>query len=136
MLDSRTRRCLLSYEQISDRILTAQTQHKHGKWTIIVCHVPTNQASDEMKDRFYAQLSSLLAKVSPHDVLTLLGDFNGNVRDTDGVWKDVLGPVQPDWLNDNGLRLLQLCNMHDLLITDTLFQRKEVHKYTRYSNDG
>ena len=133
MLDSRTRRCLLSYEQISDRILTAQIQHKHGKWTIIVCYAPTNQASDEVKDRFYAQLSSILAKVSPRGVLTLLGDFNGTVRDTDGVWNSVLEPVIPDCLNDNGLRL---CNIHDLVITNTFFQRKEVHKYTWYSNDG
>ncbi|XP_065576598.1 craniofacial development protein 2-like [Artemia franciscana] len=135
VLDSRTRRCLLSYEQISDRILTAQIQHKHGKWTIIVCYAPTNQASDEVKDHFYTQLSSILAKVSPHDVLNLLGDFNGTVRDTDGVWNSVLGPVKPDCLNDNGLRLLQLCTMHDVVITNTLFQRKEVHKYTWYSND-
>ena len=79
VLDSWNRRCLLSYEQISDRILTAQIQHKNGKWTIIVCYAPTNQASDEI------QLSSIQAKVSPHDVLTLLGDFKGSVRDKDGV---------------------------------------------------
>ena len=59
-----------------------------------------------MKDRFYAQLSSILAKVSLHDVLTLLGDFNGSVRDRHGVWNNVLGPVTPDSLNNNGLRLL------------------------------
>ena len=29
-----------------------------------------------------------------------------------------------------------MCNMHDLVITNTLVQRKEVHKYTWYSNDG
>ncbi|XP_065568936.1 uncharacterized protein LOC136032596 [Artemia franciscana] len=65
VLDSRTRRCLLSYEQISDRILTAQIQHKHGKWTIIVCYAPTNQASDEMKDRFYTQLIQHPSKCIP-----------------------------------------------------------------------
>jgi len=42
VLDSPTRRYFLSYEQISDRILTAQIQYKHGKWTIIVCYTPTN----------------------------------------------------------------------------------------------
>ena len=31
VLDSRTRRCLFSYEQLSDRILAAQTQQNHGK---------------------------------------------------------------------------------------------------------
>ena len=31
VLDSRTRRCLLSYDKISDRILTAQIQHNTWK---------------------------------------------------------------------------------------------------------
>ena len=42
----------------------------------------------------------------------------------------------PDPLNDNGLRLLELCRSHDLCIVNTYFQRKTIHQYTWYSNDG
>ena len=62
--------------------------------------------------------------------------MNATVSDNHDLWRQVIGPVIPDPLNDNGLRLLQLCSMHNLVITNTLFARKDIHKYTWYSNDG
>ena len=101
----------------------AQLQHKHRKWAIIVCYAPTNLSLAEVKDQFYAELSATLSRVPPHDIVTLLGDLNATVNDREGVWRSVLGPVTPDSLNDNGQRLLQLCNMYNLVISNTLFQR-------------
>ena len=45
----------------------------------------------------------------PHDITVLLGDFNVTVRDDMGVWRGTVGPVSPDPLDDNGLRLVELC---------------------------
>ena len=73
---------------------------------------------------------------TPHDITVLLGDFNATVRDDMGVWRGTVGPVSPDPLNDNGLRLLELCRSHDLYIANTYFQPKTLHQYTWYSNDG
>ena len=42
----------------------------------------------------------------------------------------------PNPLNDNGLHLLELCRSQDLYIANTYFQRKTIHQYTWYSNDG
>ncbi|XP_065575036.1 craniofacial development protein 2-like [Artemia franciscana] len=73
---------------------------------------------------------------SPHDITVLLGDFNATVRDDMGVWRGTFGPLSPDPLNDNELRLLELCQSHDLYIANTYFQRKTIHQYTWYSTDG
>ena len=72
----------------------------------------------------------------PYDITVLLGDFNATVRDDIGLWRGTVGPVSPDPLNDNGLRLLELCRSHDLYIANTYFQRKTIHQYAWYSNDG
>ncbi|XP_065557775.1 uncharacterized protein LOC136025720 [Artemia franciscana] len=80
-------------------------------------------------------LSRCLATVLPHDITVLLGDFNAIVHDDMGVWRGTDGPVSPDPLNDNVLRLLELCQSHNLYITNTYFQRKTIHQYTWYSND-
>ena len=66
----------------------------------------------------------------------MVGDFNATVSDPSGAFKSVIGPVTPDSLNENGTRLLQLCTMHELVSTNTLFHRKDIHKSTWYSNDG
>jgi len=104
--------------------------------TVLVCYAPTNEADDEAKETFYSALANELSKISPHDIVILLGDMNATVSDNHDLWRQVIGPVIPDPLNDNGLRLLQLCSMHNLVITNTLFARKDIHKYTWYSNDG
>ncbi|XP_065557829.1 uncharacterized protein LOC136025771 [Artemia franciscana] len=51
-----------------------------------------------------------------------------------GLWRGAVSPVYP--LNDNGLHLLELCRSHDLYIANTYFQRKTIHQYTWYSNNG
>ncbi|XP_065574953.1 uncharacterized protein LOC136036578 [Artemia franciscana] len=71
-----------------------------------------------------------------HDITVLLGDFNATVHDDVGVWSSTVGPISPDPLNDNRLPLLELCRSHDLYIANTYFQRKTIHQYTCYSNDG
>lgn len=135
-LNGLARKALLLHEAVSDRIMKARFGHKHGKMTIFVCYAPTNDSDDVTKEEFYSALSRCLSTVSPHDVTVLLGDFNATVRDDMGVWRGTIGPVSPDPLNDNGLRLLELCRSHELVIANTYFQRKTIHQYTWYSNDG
>ena len=117
--------------------MKARFGHKHGMMTVIICYAPTNDSDDATKEDFYSALSRCLATVPPpHDITVLLGDFNATVRDDMGLWRGTVGPVSPDPLNDNGLRLLELCRSHDLYIANTYFQRKTIHQYTWYSNDG
>ncbi|XP_065583485.1 craniofacial development protein 2-like [Artemia franciscana] len=135
-LNDLTRKALLLHEAVSDRLMNARFGHKHGKMTVITCYAPTNDSDDATKEDFYSALSRCLAIVPPHDITVLLGDFNATVRDDMGLWRGTVGPVSPDPLNDNGLRLLELCRSHDLYITNTYFQRKTIPQYTWYSNDG
>ena len=136
VLYDKSKKCLLSFTPVSDRIANARLNHKQGKMTVLVCNAPTNEADTETKDTFYSALTNELSKISPHDIVILLGDLNATVSDKHDLWRQVIGPVTPDSLNDNGLRLLQLCSMPNLVITNTMFARKEIHKYTWYSNDG
>ena len=90
----------------------------------------------QTKDTFYSALTNELSKISPHDIVILLGDLNATVSDNHNLWRQVIGPVTPDSINDNDLRPLQLCSMHKLVITNTMFARKDIHTYTWYSNNG
>ncbi|XP_065578598.1 craniofacial development protein 2-like [Artemia franciscana] len=135
-LNSLTRKALLLHEAVSDRLMKARFGHKHGKMTVIVCYAPTNDSDDATKEDFYSALSRCLVTVPPHDITVLLGDFNATVHDDMGLWRGTVGPVSPHPLNDNGLRLLELCRSHDLYIANTYFQRKTFHQYTWYSNDS
>ena len=78
--------------------------------------------ADEVKDKFYEELDTLVTAVPKSEILILLGDFNARV-DTDlQTWNGVIGPHGWGKCNSNGLLLLKMFSMHDPLITNTFFR--------------
>ena len=77
---------------------------------------------DEVKDKFYDDLESVISANSRTDKLILLGDFNDRV-DTDHLTSErVIGLEGVGKCNSNGLLLLRRCAEHELLITNTVFR--------------
>ena len=62
-----------------------------GPLGIIVVYAPTNQASEEVKEQFYADLGRVMTKTN--GLTLVLGDFNASLGDS------VLGVVGPHGLS-------------------------------------
>ena len=92
--------------------------------TLISAYAPTLTNPEDVKDRFYEDLGVLPSSVhvSSTDKLILLGDFNARVGCDSVTWKGVIGGSGVGNYNSNGLRLLELCSSHNLLITNTIFR--------------
>ena len=59
-----------------------------------------------------------------------MGDFNARVGNNVGRWSDVKGKHGEEVENDSGRRLLNFCGENDLRIMNTLFEHKNIHKFT------
>ena len=79
------------YEAISPRLLTAEVLTHVGPLGITVVYAPTNQASEEVKEQFYADLDRVMTKTN--GLTLVLGDFNASLGDS------VLGVVGPHGLS-------------------------------------
>ena len=123
---------LRCYEAVSPRILTAEVLTRIGPLAIIVGYAPTNQASEEVKEQFYADLDGVMTKTN--GLTMLLGDFNASLGDS------VPGVVGPHGLgkgtSDNGERLVEFASAHQMCITNTLFPHKTIHQATWYPPDA
>ena len=64
------------------------------------------------------------------DQLVLMGDLNARVGRDANSWRGVIGRQGEETLNGNGRRLLDLCAVNELVILNTLYQHKEIHKFT------
>ncbi|XP_072403197.1 uncharacterized protein [Diabrotica undecimpunctata] len=63
--------------------------------------------------------------------IIIIGDLNGRVGVKDQESSDVLGQHGEQVRNNNGQRIIDFCRENDLIIMNSFFQHKDVHKYTR-----
>jgi len=115
----------------------ARFAHRHGHLTVVVAYAPTEPSEDSDRDNFYNQLSAATQSVPPHDILTIIGDFNAvsssRISDCDS---GVVGPYGSGIPNDNSDRLWTYCGMHNLTILGSWFRHLNIHRWTWMSHDG
>ena len=98
--------------------------------TIVSAYAPTMTNPDEVKDKFYDDLDSVISAASRTDELILLGDFNARVGTDHHTWEGVIGSEGIGKCNSIGLLLLRKCAEHELLITNTVFRLPTRRKTT------
>ena len=135
-LSSWANKCLVDWEPINERILRTRFATSQAKLTVIVVYAPTNDTVDQTKDDFYRVLSNVVAKVHRHDIVTLYGDFNAKVVSDASYAPAILGRHGLGEINDNGVRLIDFCATHELIVGASWFPYKQIHKYTWNSPDG
>ena len=89
--------------------------------TIVSTYAPTMTNPDEIKDKFYGDLDSVISAAPRTDKPILLGDFNARVSTDYQTWEGVIGSEGVRKCNSNGLHLLRKRAEHELLITNTVF---------------
>ena len=136
LLNKQTSKALVSWEPVSDRIITARLATRHTKMTLIQVYAPTNSAPEVEKDDFYGMLQGVLDAVPGHDLKILMGDFNAQIGPDRTGWEDVMGAEALGTRTDNGERLLSCCSVNKLRIGGSIFQHKSIHKGTWRSPDG
>ena len=137
LLSPLASKALMTYECVSDRLLTARINCGVINLTVVVCYAPTEVSGVDEKDEFYQTLEDVLQKSHKHDVRMVIGDFNARVGSKREGYEQVLGPhAMHEQPNDNGARLLDACASNDLTIGGSLFPHKLIHKYTWTSNAG
>ena len=130
MLKKGTERCLLQWKPLSSRLMTVRLKGRHTNLSIIQCYAPTNDSSDEDKDEFYGQLENCILEAPRHDVLLVMGDLNAKVGSSNEHFERVLGKEGCGAMNENGLRLVELCAHNNLVVGGTLFNHRDIHKLT------
>ena len=61
--------------------------------SIIQCYAPIEDADDEEKDDFYAQLQEVLEVVPKHDVLLVTGDLNAKIESDNTGFEQYIGKM-------------------------------------------
>ena len=132
------------WEPVSSRVVSARLKlsdglegRVSGKKCPVYCsdvsvYAPTHRASQEDKDHFFDDLQRVLDGISADDVLLIMGDLNARVgaEDDGGAWDGVCGRHGVGCRNESGEALLSWCALNGLVVMNTMFEKKKIHKYT------
>jgi hypothetical protein len=103
---------------------------------VLNVHAPTEDKTDDLKDRFYEQPESVLDKFPKYHMNIMLVDFNAKVGNK-VIFKPTNG--NESWheiSNDNGIRGVNFAKSKNLPVKSTMFPHRNIHKFTWTSPDG
>ena len=136
MLGSLAVRSLVEWKAVSDRIVLARFRSRFVMMTVVVCYAPTNNADEEVKERYYEQLQETISRVNKHDVLVVGGDMNAKVGNDNSGRERCMERFGLGTMNENGHLFTDFCQENGLVIGGTMYRHKDLHKYTWESPDG
>ena len=119
---------LLVWKPVSSRLMRARLRGRHTNITLVKCYTPTNDREDTDKDAFYQQLQAEVDTVPHHDLTIVMGDLNAKVSNDNTYCDRAMGKHGCGTRNENGKRLIDFCNMNNLVIRGTLFPHQDIHK--------
>ena len=81
-------------------------------------------------EKFDADLQDTMNKVSTDDMIIIMGYLNARVgqNQQQQIVKSSVKPVTVDVGNENGTRLVDFCEINNVIISNTLFKPKLVHQ--------
>ncbi|XP_063933559.1 craniofacial development protein 2-like [Zophobas morio] len=118
------------WEGVNERIMVVEVRFDEDEfWTVIIVYGPNENDNKNSKDKFWDELQEVYEKSS--SPILIVVDLNGRVGNEARNSNGVIGSFGETIKNKNGELLIDFCNSNGLIILNTWFQHKEIHKFTR-----
>ena len=127
MLSKKAANAMKEYHPVNERIIRMRLSTQPVK---------TNEADEKIKDEFSDILQAEVEKIPKHDLDIIMGDLNAKVGHDNQGLERVMGKHGCGIMNENGEHLVDFCGLNNLVIGETLYPHKDIHKLTWVSPGG
>jgi len=135
MVKKEIEKNIVSFTPINEKICTIRLKGKFNNITVINVHAPTEEKTEEEKDKFYDYFQRTFERVPKHDVVLILGDLNAEIG-KEKAYENVTGKhTLHEISNQNGELVCNFATENNLTVMRTQFQHKRIHKGTWTSPD-
>ncbi|XP_072398398.1 uncharacterized protein [Diabrotica undecimpunctata] len=128
MVHKKFKHKITDFETIDENIIRVNININQTPVTILGVYAISDDESIAAKDEFFEKLNDIITNIGKSRELIILGDLNSRVGQR--INSEVIGPYGEINLNDNGERLIQVCQSHTLRIMNGFYKHKDIHKYT------
>ena len=128
LVRKRLRKCISTWEAIDQRMIRMNLNLHGHKITVLGVYGVNDDASVSAKDQFFEQLNDEIVKIGDTREVIVMGDLNSRIGHR--LSSKVVGPFGEETVNDNGNRIIDLCDQNELRILNGFFQHRDIHKFT------
>ena len=122
-------------QPVSDRIMGIRMVVGKVVSSFICVYAPQVGLSKQTKDHFYEKLISTAAKVPASEQLFICGDWNGHIGTDRAGYEEIHGGHAVGRRNDEGERLLEFAMANDLVVGNSVFEKRPKHLVTYQSGE-
>lgn len=126
IIDKTILHSIVEFDSQSERISSLTFKSTNKMYTIVNAHAPINEDNKKNKEKvetFWNQLDDLMQKIPDKNNVILLGDFNAQIG-KEKKYKTIVGNYPAhNRTNRNGIRLIELCQAHNLIFKSTAFKK-------------
>ena len=122
-------------DRVSDRIITLELLIGKTVTTFISVYAPQSGRSEEEKDSFYDALRATVAKIADKKLVIIAGDLNGHVGRGSEGYEGIHGGRGYGTRNREGDRILEFGNATDMVVLNTMFEKKDNRLITYQSGE-
>ena len=128
LVNEELRQCVKEWKEVSSRLMWVKVKVGCETWVFVSAYGPGSERTDEERERFYRDLNACVEKMGRVGYVVVLGDLNARVGDI--PVPGVIGSYGVPGRNESGECLLEMCVERELVIGNTWFSKKDIHKYT------
>lgn len=122
------KRSIKSWEEIDEQIMTIEIVKDSRHIVIIGVYAPSEDALPLIKDQFYDKLIQVVSNIKKDKEIVILGDLNARTGTENN--STIVGKYGEPVINNNGMRLRDMCEATSMKIMNGFFPHKDIHKFT------
>ncbi|CAK1580622.1 unnamed protein product, partial [Parnassius mnemosyne] len=131
LLSSRLVDVMTEYKVVNSRLLWVRFKLGLTKLFLLAVYAPVASSSRAELEEFWENVREVLDLARGNERIVVCGDLNGWVGTARPGYESVLGKFGDKRVNDAGKLILAVCKEKGLLVTNTMFNHKKIHMYTR-----
>jgi exonuclease III len=128
LLEKKVAECVTGIERYGDRIVVVKIKAEPTNMVIVQVYMPTTSHEDEEIEEMYETLEKIIKQVKGTEYLVVMGDWNAIVGE--GRENNCIGRYGLGERNSSGERLVEFCEQHKLVATNTWFKQEKRRRYT------
>ncbi len=121
--------------EVSDRILVLNLVIGKTMTTVISVYAPQSGLTKEEKDSFYDKLLATVVKQDRGNLVIIAGDLNGHVGKASEGYEGIHGGRGYGTRDTEGERILELASATDMVVANTMFDKRDSKLITYVSGD-